>query len=108
MPENTASGIKAKFHAWLKKLIREDRTLPLWFLKTHGNQFQRAGTPDYLICANGQFLAIELKSPDVAAVPSPIQANEISKLDRAGALALVTNDLVKAQDFVMNELRDFL
>ena len=88
-------------HSWLKAQKRAGA--PLWFLKTHGNQWQRAGVPDYLICVAGQLLAIELKAPEEPAVPRPAQAIELRNLKRAGALTLCTNNLLVAQAFVRNE-----
>lgn len=101
MPENGTNGIKAQLHSWL--LAQKRAGAPLWFLKTHGNRFQRSGVTDYLICVDGQLLAIELKAPEEAAVPSPAQAIELRDLKRAGALTLCTNNLLVAQAFVRNE-----
>lgn len=102
MPENGPSGIKAQFHSWLAAQKRAGA--PLWFLKTHGDRFQRAGVLDYLLCVAGQLLAIELKAPEEPAVPSPSQAIELRDLKRAGALTLCTNTLLEAEAFVRNEL----
>lgn len=33
----------------------------LWVLKVHGNQYQRKGVPDLLICFEGRFIAFEIK-----------------------------------------------
>jgi hypothetical protein len=97
VPEN-GSGIKAQMHTWLMGQKRAGA--PLWFLKTHGNQWQRDGVPDYLISVAGQFLAIELKAPEKPATPAPLQAIELRDLKRAGALTLCTNNLEEAKRFV--------
>lgn len=59
--------------------------LPLWFLKVHGSRFQRAGVPDFLVCYNGHFHAIELKLPGEQ--PTPIQVLELRDIARAHGTA---------------------
>lgn len=102
MPENGANGLKSQFHGWLTRLKRSGA--PLWFLKTHGGRYQRAGVVDYLICAGGQLIAIELKAPEERPVPSPAQAIELRDLNRAGAWILCTNSLSEAQALVNQAL----
>lgn len=36
----------------------------LWWIKIHGSPLQRAGAPDLLICFNGRFVAVEVKTPE--------------------------------------------
>lgn len=96
--ENGSSGVKAQVHTYLTKLIRAGA--PLWFIKLHGNRYQRANAPDFLICAAGLFIAIELKGEAIAPIPSAGQAHELSKIKRAQGYTLCANTLHTVQVFV--------
>lgn len=58
-----------------------------WHIKTHGNMFSRAGTPDILACVNGRFIAIEVKRPK--GVISELQKANIELIKRAGGVAFI-------------------
>lgn len=58
-----------------------------WHIKTHGNMFSKAGTPDILACVNGRFVAIEVKQP--GARVSPLQMAHIKLINQAGGVAFV-------------------
>jgi hypothetical protein len=55
-------------------LAAEQRGRRLWYIKLSGSRYQRVGAPDYLICVEGKFLAIELKN--VGEEMSPAQQRE--------------------------------
>jgi hypothetical protein len=67
---------------------------PVWWLKTHGGPFQRAGVPDFIGVARGRGFAIEFKGPGDEI--SPAQELELDKLDAAGAQVLVTGSVEEA------------
>ena len=58
-----------------------------WYLKTISNGYQRAGTPDLLICHNGKFIAVELKAKKGKA--TPLQEYELKQIRQSGGLAFV-------------------
>lgn len=103
--ESGSGGLKERFGNWLKIYAYEVGSL--WYYKTWGSRFARAGVPDYLLCSHGRLLAIELKSPEKRAEPSAKQAHELNWLKRAGALTLVTNSLEEAQAFVRQAVTGF-
>jgi hypothetical protein len=70
----------------------------VWALKVHGGPMQRVGVPDFLLCVNGCFLAVELKAPE--GVVSTRQAHEISLIRTAGGVAGISRSLHEFQDLV--------
>lgn len=66
-----------------------------WHIKTHGNMFSRAGTPDILACLNGRFVAIEVKQPGGRV--SPLQMAHIKLINQAGGVAFVAYSLEEAK-----------
>ena len=58
-----------------------------WHIKTHGNMFSKAGTPDIIACIKGQFVAIEVKRPK--GVVSKLQEAQIQLIKKAGGIAFV-------------------
>ena len=58
-----------------------------WVLKTISEGRQEAGVPDLLVCYNGQFVALELKS-ETGAV-RPLQEYKIKQINDAGGLAMI-------------------
>ena len=62
-----------------------------WHIKTHGNMFSRAGTPDVLACVNGRFVAIEVKQPGGRV--SPLQMAHIKLIRQSNGTAFVAYSL---------------
>lgn len=63
------------------------RKLPnTWFVKIQ--QVALRGTPDYILCVNGNFVALELK-PDEFTEPDELQKYNISKIHDSGGVAIV-------------------
>ena len=84
--------------------FRKNRVIP--FLKTLRNtyfepiqQISISGSPDFMLCVNGHFVALELKASDQK--PRPLQEKRLSDVVRAGGLALVADpnnwELIKKQ-----------
>jgi hypothetical protein len=59
---------------WLQKIDG------LWFMKTYGSMYGKAGVPDLIICLNGRFFAIEVKRP--GGKPTDLQ---VATMDRINA-----------------------
>lgn len=57
-----------------------------WFVKTQ--QVVIRGTPDFLLCINGMFIAMELKATikDVAKKPT-LQSHNLEKINKANGIA---------------------
>src|SRR5690625_4700962 len=76
-------------------------SLGAWHIKTHGNMFSRAGTPDIVACINGRFVAIEVKRP--GGVVSPLQAANIELIKKAGGIASVAYSLEETEGILQDE-----
>ena len=72
------------FEKQVKAFLREQGC---WTLKTWSNGIQREGVPDLLVCCNGYFLGIELKSE--TGKPSELQKWNIRKIRDAGGFSCV-------------------
>lgn len=70
----------------------------IYFIKTV--LCNRRGIPDLIMCINGKFIAIELKSPMRKAKATPLQIHEINRIQKAGGLAFVINDMLELQSIV--------
>lgn len=96
-------------HALTKKvreMIESDRRagVPIWGLKTSGGPYQRVGVPDWLLCVNGQFGALELKHPNGETDATPRQLREIELIRKAGGLVYVARSMVEVEALI-DELR---
>jgi hypothetical protein len=56
------------------------------------------GTPDFLLCVRGRFIAIELKAEETGE-PDALQRFNLNKITRAGGIGIVANP--KNQDKVL-------
>lgn len=59
----------------------------VWYVKFWGGLYTKAGIPDLLICANGHFVAVELKAEDGHA--SMLQLNQIREIEKSNGIALI-------------------
>jgi hypothetical protein len=74
------SKVKRKLDGWL------DRRMPHhWKVKPRGGPFGKAGCPDVLICWQGIFIAIEVKSDE--GEPSALQMANLKQIQFAGGVA---------------------
>lgn len=73
-----------QFEQQVKAFLREQKC---WTLKTWSNGIQREGVPDLLVCCNGYFLGIELKTETGKA--TELQKWNIRKIRDAGGFACV-------------------
>lgn len=72
-----------------------------WHIKTHGNMFSKAGTPDIVACLNGRFVAIEVKQPGGRV--SPLQMAHIKLINQAGGFAFVAYSLEDVKHILKKE-----
>ena len=81
-----------------KKVIKELRAQGCYVFKVVGGPAQQRGTADLLICADGRFVAIELKIPGKDA--GPLQKIELQKVRNAGGKAEVFDDAENIRRFI--------
>ncbi len=94
-------------------VIRDLKKLPnTWFSKIQ--QVAICGIPDFLMCINGKFIALELKASKKES-PTPLQQWELESIAHSGGLAFITypenwentyeylKDLAKEPDGDFNE-----
>jgi Holliday junction resolvase - archaeal type len=73
------------FENKVKKFLKDSGC---WILKYWGGaSYTKSGIPDLLVCCNGYFLGIELKSSK--GTPSELQKYHIREIRKAGGIALV-------------------
>ena len=58
-----------------------------WYHKTWGGGMSKSGIPDLLMCVNGFFLAVELKS--TVGKPTDLQEKNIKMVNNGGGVGLV-------------------
>lgn len=59
-----------------------------WFVKYWGGgRFTQDGTPDLLVCYQGEFMGVEIKADN--GKPSPLQLQCLEKIDKAGGYAIL-------------------
>jgi len=63
-----------------------------YWVKTHGDKYTRHGVPDLLVCYNGQFIALEVKRPQLGKLTDN-QKQELAKISAAGGLAAVVTSV---------------
>lgn len=78
---------------WLTTLAPD-----VWFMKTHGTMYGKAGVPDIIGCANGIFFAIEVKRP--GGKTTPLQETCIEAIAMANGWVGVAYNLEEAQSLV--------
>jgi hypothetical protein len=78
-PEGKA---KVKIRQWIK-----DNMPGSWRVSPRGGPFGKTGCPDDLICWQGVFIAIEIKSAE--GDPTSAQINELKLIRAAGGIAAV-------------------
>jgi hypothetical protein len=72
------------FESLVKRFLKDEGC---WFVKYWaGAAYTKAGVPDLLVCCNGFFVAVEVKSEGGA--PSELQLWNIGRIKAAGGVAL--------------------
>ncbi len=95
--------LQNKCLAWLKYLRAQGHKIK--WLKIHGSQYQRAGTPDLLIVINGYAIWIELKKPGEE--PTKLQDQELKDWRAAGCEATWCDNFEKFKEIVAGCLEKF-
>jgi len=58
-----------------------------------GTGFGKSGVPDFLVCANGRFVAIETKAPGKRNNTTAMQKLQITAINASGGIAVVIDDV---------------
>lgn len=74
--------VKLKIDAWINKNMPDH-----WKVKVRGGPFGKTGTPDILMCWQGIFIAIEVKSD--AGELTGMQLQQLKLIKKAGGVAAV-------------------
>ena len=62
------------------------------------NGMGRTGIPDFIICANGRFVAIETKAPGKRSAVTANQQRELSWINQVGGVAVVIDGPSQLED----------
>ena len=68
---------------------KQKMILPIkgWFVKIWGGGMQKEGIPDILMCVNGTFISLELKS--ATGRPSELQKKNTAMINGSGGLGII-------------------
>jgi hypothetical protein len=83
MAQTPEAKVKAKIKAILK-------AHNIYYAMPIGTGYGSSGVPDFLVCLNGEFLAIEAKAGK--GVPTALQEKNLKQIREAGGRALVINE----------------
>ena len=75
------------------------------YLKTRGwavvtIQSSKRGTPDIIACIDGQFVAIEVKSPGKLNTLKAIQKFQLDNITKAGGIAFAADSLETVKKYI--------
>jgi hypothetical protein len=91
MPETLEAEVKEQIHT---ALMAYDKLGKLWALRVNSGRVKvgkhwiylgRDGAPDYILCMDGQFIALELKRPEVNKKLRETQVKTKFNLEMVGA-----------------------
>lgn len=77
-----------------ERLMKELRKSgwPLWWVKLHGDRYQRNGLPDLQICCGGLFVTAEAKRVGSKHVVRPLQRVTMRAQEKAGGTTVVVEN----------------
>lgn len=82
-----ASTPEAKVKEKIKKILKEHGA---WYAMPMGTGYGNSGVPDFLVCLNGEFLAIEAKAGK--GIPTALQEKNMMDIRVAGGRTLIINE----------------
>lgn len=82
-----ASTPESKVKEKIKKILKEHGA---WYAMPMGTGYGNSGVPDFLVCLNGEFLAIEAKAGK--GVPTALQEKNLRDIGKAGGRTLIINE----------------
>lgn len=82
-----AATPEAKVKKQIRKLLDE---MDAYYAMPMGTGYGNSGTPDFLICQRGRFIAVEAKAGNNK--PTLLQEAAMARIRKAGGIALVINE----------------
>jgi pantoate kinase len=76
----------------IKKILKEHGA---WYAMPMGTGYGNSGVPDFLVCLNGYFLAVEAKAGK--GIPTALQEKNLRDIKAAGGWTLVVNEYALEQ-----------
>lgn len=95
---------EAKVKALIKRRLQSFGPAVYWFMPVQTG-YGRAGIPDFIGCADGQFFSIEAKAGKNK--PTQHQRREMGKIDAAGGRAFVVwgeEDMKEVSEWIKEQL----
>jgi pantoate kinase len=84
-----AATPEAKVKDKIKKILKEHGA---WYAMPMGTGYGNSGVPDFLVCLNGEFLAIEAKAGK--GIPTALQEKNMRDIEKAGGRTLIVNEKI--------------
>ena len=82
-----ASTPEAKVKEKIKKILKEHN---VYYAMPMGTGYGNSGVPDFLICVEGRFIAVEAKAGK--GIPTALQEKNLRDIQAAKGTALVINE----------------
>jgi hypothetical protein len=82
-----ATTPEAKVKAKIKAILKAHNA---YYAMPIGTGYGNSGIPDFLVCLNGEFLAIEAKAGK--GVPTALQLKNLREIEAAGGRTLIINE----------------
>lgn len=92
---------EAKVKKRIKEVLHE---LGAWYAMPMGTGYGRSGVPDFLVCLDGVFIAIEAKAGK--GTTTALQERELKRIGEAGGVALVVYE--DGLDTLARDLKTFV
>lgn len=74
----------------IKKILKGYGDKVYWFMPAMGS-FGKSGVPDFIICVNGYFVAVEAKDDQVKNPPTELQKTNLQGIVGAGGVSMVVD-----------------
>lgn len=82
-----------------KSILKYLKTLPrCFFWKEHGGIYGTSGIPDIIVCIDGRFIALEVKTQK--GKTTPLQNAAIRKIRNSGGFAFVVRSIEEAKNAI--------
>lgn len=82
-----------------KSILKYLKTLPrCFFWKEHGGIYGTSGIPDIIVCIDGRFIALEVKTQK--GKTTPLQNATIRKIRSSGGFAFVVRSVEEAKNAI--------
>lgn len=82
-----------------KSILKYLKTLPrCFFWKEHGGIYGTSGIPDIIVCIDGRFIALEVKTQK--GKTTPLQNAAIRKIRNSGGFAFVVRSVKEAKNAI--------